>query len=156
VAVSRVSTDSRLESLTKKPRAERANARPLFGRIAPDNLPRTLVGIALFSPKRLIAASFSISCGRSATLMTSGRVQIAPSRSATCPANSSLLPRIPITPDFNENLEVRHETSFPAWESPSRFFTPSPPMGLGSFNELTTRRRRLRCRPRCPKVLKSN
>src|SRR6266849_2384423 len=36
----------------------------------------------------------------------------------------------------------------PAWESSSRFFTPSSPMPFGSFDKLPTPPRRLRPRPR--------
>src|SRR2546426_1005294 len=62
-------------------------------------------------PKNRIGASFSMSCGRSTTATTSHRVQIASSPQHHMPGLFLLeiaLRRIPITPDLDEKLVVRH------------------------------------------------
>jgi hypothetical protein len=82
-------------------------------------------------PKKLIASSSSISWGRSTTSTTWRLIQIA-SPVLALDSNSvtgtnvldNLLKlarhRIPITPDFNSNLVVRHRTSFRLWPDPQR------------------------------------
>jgi hypothetical protein len=55
--------------------------------------------------------------------------------------------RVPITPDFKSHLVVRHRTPFRR-RSLVRNFHSILAEAFGPFNELTTRQRRLRPRPR--------